>query len=296
MFFHWQNLNKKRDGTTGWGLRHGRCWWHFGTDRHDKVIQLCWDLWTHFCGVQVDWDDEDLMLLVGFPPVAFWLSFSSNWGILKRLLPRRPLEHYPDTIVVDEREIGVRIHSGCLWINPYSRKNETHSKDPWWVRGVSFSLNPFEWKHMRSEVRRPDGAWVARVDPWDLRRGAAVDASLAVRHELRSHDDPKRVTFIDTFDGREVQMHPYRYKLKNGSIQHRTAAVTVDRMVWRPRCLRWTGLIEKVRVYIDVQFSDEVGERTGSWKGGTIGCSYNLQPGETPLECLRRMERERVFA
>ena len=35
--------------------------------------------------------------------------------------------------------------------------------------------------------------------------------------------------------------------------------------------------------------SDEVGEETGSWKGGTIGCGYNLKPGETAEECFDRM-------
>jgi hypothetical protein len=49
-------------------------------------------------------------------------------------------------------------------------------------------------------------------------------------------------------------------------------------------------------VYLQyIEFNDEVGERTGSWKGGTLGCGYNLLPNETPLECLRRMEKERKF-
>jgi len=46
---------------------------------------------------------------------------------------------------------------------------------------------------------------------------------------------------------------------------------------------------------IAVEFNEEVGERTGSWKGGVLGCGYDMKPGETRLECLRRMERERRF-
>ncbi len=38
-----------------------------------------------------------------------------------------------------------------------------------------------------------------------------------------------------------------------------------------------------------------VGERTGSWKGGTIGCGNDLLPGETMEQSLRRMERDRTF-
>jgi hypothetical protein len=44
-----------------------------------------------------------------------------------------------------------------------------------------------------------------------------------------------------------------------------------------------------------VVFSAEVGERSGSWKGGCIGCGYDLLPDELPEECLRRMERDRKF-
>ena len=51
----------------------------------------------------------------------------------------------------------------------------------------------------------------------------------------------------------------------------------------------------RVSKYINIDFSDEVGERSGSWKGGRLGCSYNMQPGETPLQTLRRMEAERKF-
>lgn len=46
---------------------------------------------------------------------------------------------------------------------------------------------------------------------------------------------------------------------------------------------------------IDVEFNAEVGERTGSWKGGCIGCGYQMNPNETPLQALRRMEAERKF-
>jgi hypothetical protein len=47
------------------------------------------------------------------------------------------------------------------------------------------------------------------------------------------------------------------------------------------------------RKVIDIEFNDEVGERSGSWKGGTIGCSYAMLPTDTIESCLRRMEKER---
>jgi hypothetical protein len=91
------------------------------------------------------------------------------------------------------------------------------------------------------------------------------------------------------------ETHPYRYILKSGKIQDREARIMVEEMEWRPRWFKWTSLFSKVRKYINIEFDGEVGERSGSWKGGTVGCGYTLLPNETPLQCLRRMESEREF-
>ena len=64
-------------------------------------------------------------------------------------------------------------------------------------------------------------------------------------------------------------------------------------MTWRV-LKRWP-IYKWYRKSINVQFSDETGERTGSWKGGTIGCGYDMLPGETAEQTLRRMEKEREF-
>jgi hypothetical protein len=85
----------------------------------------------------------------------------------------------------------------------------------------------------------------------------------------------------------------YRYILKDGTVQDHTATIYVDRMAWRLRWLRWTSLFEKLRTSIRVKFSDEIGEQSGSWKGGCTGCGYDLLPDETAEHCFRRMERNR---
>lgn len=93
-----------------------------------------------------------------------------------------------------------------------------------------------------------------------------------------------------------VEHHPYTYMLQSGEIQHRTAAVSKRRHVICYRAFKALGWPRWIKEGIDVTFSDEVGERTGSWKGGTIGCGYDLRPDETIGDCLRRMEAERKFA
>lgn len=89
----------------------------------------------------------------------------------------------------------------------------------------------------------------------------------------------------------EPETHPYTYTLRSGEVQHRMATIKVYRRTWT----RWWLPFKRVSTSIDVEFSDEVGERSGSWKGGCIGCGYEMRPGETPLQALRRMELMRKF-
>jgi hypothetical protein len=91
------------------------------------------------------------------------------------------------------------------------------------------------------------------------------------------------------------EQHPYTYVLNNGNVQKVLARVRIKEMEWRRKWLPFTQLFNRVRRSIDVQFSDEVGERAGTWKGGCYGCGYDMLPGETAEQTLRRMEKERKF-
>jgi len=274
-WWHWQNLNDHRDGTQGSGLLHGRCWWHFrsnGRYPNEPSPSICleWRLFGTSCCIGFDIDDENLTLSLAIPLLlAVYLSFDTSFRWVWRLAPKKPLTYYPDTIVVDERECKLAIHSGRVWINPWSKRNATVSADPWWIRGISFSVNPFEYKFMRHEGRCADGTWVLIPD-WKIGESQPVPQA-------------------------EILELPYTYILRSGEQQHRIATVKVERRAWRPRCLRVTSLFEMVRTCIDVKFSDEVGEETGSWKGGCVGCGYTLLPNESVEACLRRMESERKF-
>lgn len=88
---------------------------------------------------------------------------------------------------------------------------------------------------------------------------------------------------------------PYRYRLRSGEVQTVDATIIQERFIRGRNILSKFGWPRRVEYSIDVEFSDEVGERAGSWKGGCIGCGYTMLPGETPPQTLRRMERERKF-
>lgn len=132
-----------------------------------------------------------------------------------------------------------------------------------WRRSIYM---PWHWVFIRHSILMDDGSWRT------LARGEW-------RKPANAH----------------TETHPYLYVLENGECQARTATIGVEEWEHRRWFLKWTRFLSRVRRSITVKFNDEVGERTGSWKGGCVGCGYDIRPGERPIDTLRRMERERKF-
>lgn len=128
---------------------------------------------------------------------------------------------------------------------------------------------PWMWDHCLAEVRRPDGSWVPYVGSYE-------------------HDKEP--------DGRELLQFQYRYVCESGEIQEAIAAVYVERRTWKWRWFPWLPWPRLIRQSIDVHFNRQMGDRAGrDWKGGCIGCGWDMKPGETAEQTLRRMESERRF-
>lgn len=138
----------------------------------------------------------------------------------------------------------------------------------------------------REKVWLTWGAWSKFLDwPWMLH-------TLAYQKETT---DRKWVDVFHTNVEVNQEVHPYTYTLRDGTVQKRAATVSKRRHVLTYVGLRWIGWPRWIRESINVDFDAEVGERTGTWKGGCVGCGYDLRGGETMLDALRRMERERTF-
>lgn len=221
------------------------------------------------------------------PTILRWLggrfmderhSCRTHWGSIhwRRWAPALCLGLFEDGFSVHVQGLGIGV-----WIKlPVLRRftwDPREIMESWGFSVVDGTLHltwgeryklvdlPFTWwRQISHDVRRPDGSWVPFVGSWE--HGKAPD-------------------------GRHTEMHPYRYLLSSGEVQQRTATIYVEREM---RQLNWTPF-KRTKHYIDVTFSDEVGERSGSWKGGTIGCAYEIRPDETPRQCLKRMEQERRF-
>lgn len=266
MRIHSQNLNdaKGKEGSKFW---HGRAWFYKSTTRHDELFHVEW-LFGKFAR---DWaltarfgdgDTDSGLTLHICVPFVFSFYFC---------LPR--------FYRCKECQLGISAHNGGIWLHTFNGRNESSSKDPWYLRSHVWYY-PWNLDHHLTEI-------------------------LEHRANLPGHAkvvwmDNRERKFLETYDERKSaeesvsETYGYTYTLKNGDVQHRKAKVFVDRMTWRARW--WPFIpISKVQTCISVTFDQEVGEKTGSWKGGCTGCGYEMKSGETPMETLRRMERERKF-
>ena len=161
---------------------------------------------------------------------------------------------------------GVAVHNDTFWIYKGGDYQDGQCQNQW----ISWYLPFFSYTFVGHWIEDKDHNWVRMShrkhkgpEPWDFRKDKAY-----------------------------VEVHPYKYTLKNGTVQQRTATCTVEKRIWHRK---WFPFLKRESTVIDVEFSDEVGERSGSWKGGTIGCSYEMLPDETVYDTISRMERERKF-
>lgn len=224
-----------------------------------------------------------------------WAEITGGWGLALGLV-----------LLGDDNHFSLHVHLG--WPNIYLRLpfldrwgyEPPEMMDKWGFSYFERSLHlswgsktkiihmPWDYNWVRTSLLMRDGAWLHELArpkrpgfpnfPPVKGEGLPASAYFEVKERLTWSED-----------------YSYRYVRKSGEVQDRTATVRVEEREWRWRALWWFPFFAKVSRTIAVEFDDEVGERSGSWKGGCTGCSYDLRPQEMPLDALRRMEAERKF-
>lgn len=167
----------------------------------------------------------------------------------------------------DAPKWGIAYHNQTIWIYRGGKGN-MNGGNKWWTLDM-----PWQYKWIRTSNLRVDGTWEHEIG----RKNKA----------FYDRDKWKGILWTETY--------PYSYVLKSGEAQNRTATLRVEEREWRQRWLKWTRLFSKIRRSINVDFNKEVGEETGSWKGGCTGCGYDIIDPELPFQTLKRMEKERKF-
>jgi hypothetical protein len=200
-----------------------------------------------------------------------WGEFSPRWGFALNYSVYHETAHvcvqplwgalYVKAPMVIKQRPGTGDWNAIYGINWFERSIHLNWRDRCKVIHA-----PWNWRHVRHTYLNDDGT---------------------VHHDAspREYEAPEEIKSV----------YPYRYALRNGTVQERTATIYGDEREWRWRWFTALPWPRKIRRCIDVRFSDEVGERSGSWKGGVIGCGYEWRKDETQEQALRRMEHERKF-
>ena len=191
------------------------------------------------------------------------INFALGWGKFMVYLPfKTQLEEG-----CDMPRYGFAVHNDTFWIYKGGKYEDGQCQDQW----ISWYLPFFSYTF--------DGHWIKNKGLQWVKMGN------------RRNKGPEAWQFRESGSA-YTEKHSYRYTLKNGAVQDRIATCTIEKRKWHRK---WFPFLTMQRQVIDIEFDDEVGERSGSWKGGTIGCSYDMIEGDTIETCLRRMERERKF-
>ena len=179
----------------------------------------------------------------------------------------------------DAPKWGIAYHNQTFWIYRGGKGNE-NGGNKWWTVRVPWSL---EW--YRTSALKKDGTWEHEL--YNDCIPNPKQPNTLMRNSKNFYEDKwKGILWSESY--------PYTYRLQKGEIQNRIATVTVQEMEWRLLGFMWIPF-GKIRKSIYINFNDEVGERSGSWKGGCTGGSYEMKHGELPEQTLRRMEKERKF-
>lgn len=163
-----------------------------------------------------------------------------------------------------ERQYGFTTFEGSFHIHygPQTHDSESTKVKVWF----------YPWRERR-QVRHSlydlDGEHFADLPEWGLGHSNGWTVKNAIEDAC-----PKARFDFDDFDGERI-----------------TATCKIEEREWR----RGKGIFRLlflgrngVSRFLDLRFSSEVGRRKGSWKGGTIGHSIEMLPGELHEAAFRR--------
>jgi hypothetical protein len=174
-----------------------------------------------------------------------------------------PLWKYvgPDEYSSECRKYGIAYHGDTFWL--YTGK-ETKSLDAPWQREI-----------IRMDLLKPNGSLFHRnTYKNDRKNGEHVHW-----YELEKSND------ISNGLCEIVQLS---HTLKDGTIQERTVTLKGEEREWRMKWFMWLPFQKFIKRECDFTFSEEIGERSGSWKGGLMATSTEWKHGESLTESFMR--------
>ena len=176
---------------------------------------------------------------------------------------------------IDERQYGFSCQEGFLSVY-FGRQTHDSSTEQRW----GYFLPWTQWRFIRHSLYGLAGEHV-----WTQPRSSEGSRLGGYEALAAAQDACPSVTFaFDDFDGQSL-----------------TVRTMIEEREWwfGEGWFKWLSLFRpaKIRRSLDLRFSGETGRRKGSWKGGTVGHSIDMLPGELHEHAFRRYcaERGMVF-
>lgn len=165
---------------------------------------------------------------------------------------------------VDRREFGFTLCDGHLSVH-FGRQTHDSSTTKDWGCFLPWT----QWRHVRRSLYGLNGEMFATLP--DARWGTP-EYELGERLEAEC---PRVVFDFDDFDGERI-----------------SAITKIEERQWEAGTgwFKWLALFRasKIQRSLDISFTEETGERKGSWKGGTLGHAIEMLPGELHEAAFRR--------
>jgi hypothetical protein len=179
---------------------------------------------------------------------------------------------------ITPREYGIHILDGHLSIH-YGRVTMDSSTEQYWGCFLPWT----QWRHVRRSLYGLQGEHFWSELEWeaDLYRRAARMG----RPELGR----ERYDIIRQW---EELCPSQRFLFKDFDDELISASTRIEEREWRfgTGYFKWLSVFRRPKVSrsLDIRFSGETGHRKGSWKGGTVGHSIEMLPGELHRAAFER--------
>jgi hypothetical protein len=140
IWFSWQNLSEKKPKQPLW--KNGRAWLHIA----EKCVTIEWNVgkgWP-LAHINIGGGDGDnkISLSLSFPFIGFY-HIAFEGFVPRKYFPKVYRKNYahPGEMwnAPVERQIGISINDGYVFISLWENPDEWNKTDPWWWK---FSFNP----------------------------------------------------------------------------------------------------------------------------------------------------------
>jgi hypothetical protein len=181
---------------------------------------------------------------------------------------------------VHRREYGASLNEGFLSVHFGAQTGDSRTTQDW-----CWFLPWTQWRHVRRSFYGLEGEHYATE--WDGGPWPRDDVAWQKRWDaIKAMEDgcPSCTFAFTDYDGEAL-----------------TARTRIEEREWRfgTGWFKWLSAFRKPKISrdLDIRFSGETGKRKGSWKGGTVGHSIEMLPGELHESAFRRYceKHEMVF-